>query len=300
MLQIASGKLFTREPEHRNELRSVLYSNLRLGRETIQTAAGKILPTDIQSGPQAIVYEMLELIEKTGQGRGVLVSHTIKPYLTDFAAVVSFGFNVTCTTDPILTARLISGERGPVVQSPPSKMIRRVFDPEVWCGNGSEQERFVSFVRDLMGLERVSFLAAMRAIRTFVTGMHRMADDVTLAYTLLVASLESLAQGFDGHRTTWEDYDERKRNIVDEALSDAPDQSKEKLRQALLDIEHTSLARRFQSFVIETLQPSFFREEAQGAVGPIGRSELPGALRQAYSLRSRYIHNWRSCRGVFS
>jgi hypothetical protein len=33
MLQINSGKLFTREPEHRNELRGILYTNLRFGHD---------------------------------------------------------------------------------------------------------------------------------------------------------------------------------------------------------------------------------------------------------------------------
>ena len=46
MLQIASGKLFAKEPAQRNELRGVLYTNLQLyGREPIETAAGWLLPT---------------------------------------------------------------------------------------------------------------------------------------------------------------------------------------------------------------------------------------------------------------
>ena len=38
------------------------------------------------------------------------------------------------------------------------------------------------------------------------------------------------------------------------------------------------------------LKPSFFREEASGQENPIGRSDLPGALKRAYDLRSRHIH----------
>ena len=41
--------------------------------------------------------------------------------------------------------------------------------------------------------------------------MHRLADDLELAYTLFVASIESLAQQFDAFQPGWDDYDEAKR-----------------------------------------------------------------------------------------
>ena len=58
MLQIASGKLFTNEPAQRNELRGVVYTNLQLyGREPIETATGRLLPSAPQS-TRALVFEL--------------------------------------------------------------------------------------------------------------------------------------------------------------------------------------------------------------------------------------------------
>ena len=45
MLQIASGRLFREKPGHRNELRVVLYTNLRMYNQVIETAAGRLLYT---------------------------------------------------------------------------------------------------------------------------------------------------------------------------------------------------------------------------------------------------------------
>lgn len=291
MLQIISGKLFTREPEHRNELRSILYTNLRVVREKpIETAAGRLMPVNTLHHSRAVVYEVTELIEAQPRGPGVLVSHGAEPYSRDFATIVSFALNVTCTPDPNLAERLTSGHRGVAVFNAPSKLVRRVFDAEVWCQD-ADATRLTDFVAQLIGLERRSYLAAMRAMRTYVTGLHRLADDLELAYTLLVASVESLAQGFDGHRATWADYDEAKRSVIDNALQGADGRLAEKVRLALLQIEHVSLARRFRDFTLAHLHPTFFRQEADGQLSPVGRAELTGALQEAYRLRSKYVHN---------
>ncbi|MCK1611491.1 MULTISPECIES: hypothetical protein [unclassified Bradyrhizobium] len=92
-----------------------------------------------------------------------------------------------------------------------------------------------------------------------------MADDLNLAYTLFVTSIESLAQGFDGHVAEWSDYDSRKRNKIDEALKDASDEVAGGVRDGVLSNEHVALARRFRDFAMAHVAPSFFREEAAGA-----------------------------------
>ena len=288
MLQIASGKLFQSKPERRNELRGVLYTNLFLPGKPIETDAGRLLPVS-SLHDKTLVYEFTELIESP-PGVGVVASHGVEPYLNDFAAIVSFALDVTCTSEPELTSRLITGRRGPTVNVPPRKYIRRVFDDQVWC-HDEDSGRLIAIVRELIGLRRKSYLAAMRAIRTYVTGLHRVADDLELAYTLLVASVESLAQGFDGHRGKWEDYDEKKRRAIDKALAKANDETAKAVRNAVLKIEHVSLARRFRDFTLAHLKPSYFREEAAGLDKPVGRTELPDALHEAYRLRSKYVHN---------
>jgi hypothetical protein len=289
MLQIASGKLFTGKPAQSNELRGVVYTNLQLyGRETIETAAGRLLPTSNLSDSKTAVYELTELIEDPPVPGGV-ASHGVDPYLSDFAAIVSFALNVTCTADSELTRRLTGGQHNSVATVPPANLVRRVFDGRVWCQD-EDAERLVKVVEDLIGLQRKNYLAAMRAIRNYVRGLHRLADDPELTYTLLVASLESLAQGFKAPMPDWEDYPEDKRRRIDDALGQADDQTKNQVRTTLLEIEHVALTRRFCDFVLDHIHPSYFRGDAAGLENPIGLSDLPGALKQAYDLRSKHVH----------
>ena len=293
MLQIASGKLFKRAPAHKNELRGFLFSNLHVvGERSVETAAGKLLPASTSSGRHGqLVYEFTEHIEEE-RSPGALVSHGIAPYIHDFATLVSFGLNATCTVSVDDAQRLTSRERSTKVGFMPSAFMPRTFDREVIVKD-EELQSFVKFVDDLIGLERKYFLGAMRAIRTYVVALHRLADDLELSYTLLVASIESLAASFDQFDPVWEDYDEAKRAKVDRALADADLNTARKVREVLLEMDKTALGRRFREFAKAHLQPSFFREEVDGVEGPVSRADLDQALRAAYQLRSGYIHQLR-------
>ena len=292
MLQIASGKLFSKEPGQRNELRGVVYTNLQIyGRKPIETAAGRLLPTSSLGITNTAVYELTELIEDP-IGDGAIASHSIDAYINDFADIVSFALNVTCTPDAEVTRRLTSGRHGSEATIPPGGLVRRVFDREVWCQD-DDAVCLVEVIKGLIGLQRKSYLAAMRAIRTYARGLRRLADDPELTYTLLVASVESLAQRFRGDHPEWEDYPEEKRLRIDRALAGADDKTSGLVKQALLGIEHVATRRQYVEFVRSHLNSSFFREEALGQENPIGRSHLPDALKQAYDLRSRHIHELR-------
>ena len=289
MLQIASGKLFARAPAQSNQLRGVLYTNLQFfGRDPIETVSGRLLPTSSLHDTKDVVYEMTEFIEDS-PAPGVMSSHGIDPYLNDFAAIVSFALNVTCTPDSALT-RQLAGSRGLLTRVEPRRLVSRMFDEQVWCPD-EDVVQLVRFTEDLIGLRRKSYLAAMRAIRNYVKGLHRITDDPELTYTMLVASIESLVQDFHGDFPQWEDYAEDKRRRIDYALEEADDQTSERVRKAILEIEHVAMTRRFCEFALGQLQASYFREEAVGQINPIGRADLRGALRQAYNLRSKHIHN---------
>jgi hypothetical protein len=290
MLQINSGKLYPNGVRRTNELRGVLYSNLFLMRMEdgpIVTKAGRLLQAEATNLPRPLVYEVTEQFEDDTVAAGVLISHGVQPYLQDFAAVVSFVLRVTCTPDADLCARLLSEKRSLGVRTPPVKLVRRVFDKEVWF-HKEDDELLKAFVADLIALKRKSFLAVMRAIRTYVTGLHRVADDLELAYTLLVASLESLAQDFDGHEAQWSDYDQARRHRIDKALAHADAETAGRVRGAILKGEHVALGRRFREFVLAHLPDSHFLEG--GRAGAPGRLDLRDALKEAYDLRSQYVH----------
>ena len=293
MLQISTGKFFTNEA-YETLRRAIYYTNYRIFRdERIETQAGALQPVSGVHGLGALTCEIIERIEKIpgGPHSGEIIATSGDTLINDFAAIVSFALNVTCTTDLELARRLVASER-PCLGADlvPQKYIPRVFDRTVdWLPGDAEQIQ--RFVMDLMALERKSYEGAMRAIRRYVIGAHRISDDVNLAYALLVMSMESLAQKFDGFEPAWDDYDQRKRRRIDEALAETTEATVDKVRTAVLTNEHVAIARRFREFALAHVGPSFFREEAEKAIGPISRPDLSIALRQAYSIRSRYVHH---------
>ena len=220
---------------------------------------------------------------------GVLVSRGVHPYLSDFAVVTAFGLNAVCTPDPDLQRRLLVGPPSPTTGVMPKKFVSTTFSERVPCAQ-PRAEQFAAFVDQLMGLRRKAFLDAMRAIRTYVTGLYRLGDDLNAAYTLLLSSLEPLLRHLNVKEPTWEDYPENKRLPVDHALRNADEGTHRDVQRALLELDKNAIGRRLRLFVDVHLDASYFRSEASGTVSPIGRSGLRRRLGYAYALRSSYLH----------
>lgn len=111
MLQINTGKLYEHGVGRTNHLTGVLYSNARLPSERpIVTAAGTLKSTGFGTADMALVYELEERIEAQKDGPGVLVSHTVAPFLDDFASVASFGLEAIVSRDAD-SARYLTGGR---------------------------------------------------------------------------------------------------------------------------------------------------------------------------------------------
>ena len=294
MLQISTGKFFKGEA-HETPRRATYYTNYRILRqdELIKTQAGSLQSVIGAHGLGALTCEIIERIEKMPGGpySGEVIATGGDTLINDFAAIVSFALNVTCTADLELARRLVANERPSLgMNLVPQKYVPRMFDRAVdWQpGDAEDLQRFVS---DLMALERKSYEGAMRAIRRYVIGAHRISDDVNLAYALFVMSIESLAQKFDGFEPAWDDYDQNKRQRIDEALGETSEPVANKVRACVLANEHVAIARRFREFALAHVGPDFFREEAQTAVNAVSRPDLSIALKQAYSIRSSYVHH---------
>jgi hypothetical protein len=299
MLQIATGRLFTRGIARTNRLRGTIYTNaiFPYDMEHIELATGRLLPpSPVKHTVSAVAYEFLEHMEleegeNVGEFRpGILVSSSAAPYVLDFATVCSFALNCICSPDVELVRRLTGSQPSVSTGQTPSKFISEIYAADTYCS--PEKIAFLQdFVHQIVRLPRVKFLGAMRAIRTYVVAVHRVADDLELAYTLFVASVESLVQDFDGHQSDWESIDERKRVAMDAALSEAEPAIANKVRQALIETEHASLGKRFRDFCIAHIDASYFRDEATKVQMPIARVQLTPCLREAYNLRSKYVHS---------
>ena len=298
VLQITTGKLFTRPVARENPLRGVLFTNLSI-HSTIAArfegaSFGRLLQTsELSRNPKTLVYEFTERIEANESGPEFLLSLGADPYLQDMATLLSFVLNCTCSPNIDLVRRLTSGERGIATGESPGKFISRVFARGIYV-ESHEVANAVKFIEQMLGVRRKTYLSMMRAIRTYVTGIHRVADDLELAYTLMVAAGESLAQDFDGHTSSWDSIAEQKRVAIDNALAGAGEELADCVRDAIVASEHTLLARRFQGFVIDNVASEYFLGPFEKDTNPLARSDLAEVLSNAYQARSQYVHQLKA------
>lgn len=294
MLQISTGKFFNTADTHDTIHRGVLYSNFHmLPDDCITTRAGTLSPAARWGDIETLVCEVIER-QPDIWAAGAILSIGPDAFINDFAAVSSFFLERLLTPDHDLAMRLLIAQRPPLgISKLPRQYVSRIFDMSLPYDRQAD-ERLSNFITDLLKLERKSFSGALRAIRRYVTAMHRLADDLDLAYSLFVAAIESLAQEFDGFNSLWDDYDQTKRRPVDTALEHAPPEIALAVRDAILSTEHVALNRRFREFSLAHIGPRFFRHEVEGRVAPAGKSDLNVALKNAYQVRSGYIHTLKS------
>jgi len=186
MLQISTGKFFETAEFYETVHRGVLYTNLFMLRdEGIDTPAGKILPVTRWGDVEAVTCEVIERQPKYGPNLtpGLLISVGPDTFIHDFAAIASFALEATLTPDHDLAMRLLAAQRPPLgIRALPKQYVAKVFDmPQTYGGTAGNQLSL--FVKDLLSLQRRYYVGVTRAIRRYVTAMHRIADDLDLAYS---------------------------------------------------------------------------------------------------------------------
>ena len=291
MIQILTGKFFTSASLHVTPQRGILHTNYDL-HEAIGTAVGTLEPVDDVHGqrPHHLVFEFEQRMEATRPDGSPepIMGVGVDQILVDMAAIVSFELEVTCSPNPDIVARLARPTSGPR-SSAPASFVPRVFDPDVrW--RPPDGPRLAAFVDALVGLERDRFEKVMRAVRRYVTALRRLDDDPGMAYALLVAAVESLAQRYDDHQTTWADLPEDRRNPIDAALTGVNASVADGVRDAILAREHVALGRRFEAFVVDHIPSSYARADAVDRIGPAPLDLIGPAVRRAYGLRSSAVH----------
>jgi len=292
MLQIASGMYFRPVPLHETVHRTILYTNAhRLEHDAVELPIARLLFSTSLTHVSSVTVEVVDRLE-SGRPDGqpeIMIETGGRELVADVATVLAFALNVTCSTDVDLVRRLVPENLSERPGAAPSSILRRTFDPRVLLTAGDLASAH-DFCTRLLALRRGEFEAAVRAIRRVVDATVLIADDPSLAYTLFVAALESLAKATPALPTTWDAFDGRKRKLFDAACGGLTDEQTVRVRAAALEADQLSLARKFQAFTLGHIAPSYYRAEAASAPRPISATALPHALAFAYNMRSRNVH----------
>jgi len=291
VLQIVTGMYFRDVELNETVHRAVLHTNAHfLPRDPVALPVGELRPSTDWSPVTTVTVEVIERLEavRPNGERDFLVATGGGEIVRDLAAVLSFALNATFDPDGDLVRRLIAPGRTDRGKGP-ADVLRRTFDAGVLIKDGGVED-LRAFMAALLALRRTEYEKAIRAIRQVVRACGRAADDPTLAYTMLVAALESLSGDTTAGPADWQAFDRDKRGLIDGALQGVPVHDAARIRQALLDAEALGAGRRLEAFVADHVSPSYYRQEAAGATRPIRAPDLRRALRRAYGIRSRNVH----------
>ena len=285
MLQIISGKFFKSTDRHIHEAKGITYSNYSWVRP-IETCVATLEPVDLSSQVSPYVISYVEQIEKGG----ILVGTDGSEIVQQFQLLCIFGLNAFFDIDRTkVEINCRENPRSSADHYLPSRFISRFFEPEIH-GQKAEIEAFIKFVDKVIGLPRKKYLGVISCLNNFSHALHVLNYNIDLAYSMLVYSLESLSQSFDDFEPTWEDYDPKIRNKLDSNFSKIDSGIAENIRNILLESSNLRLQKRFIDFITDNLHDSFFTDEAINIKNSLRPSELKQVLKNAYGIRSGYVH----------
>jgi hypothetical protein len=293
MLQIVTGMYFRPGVRLNSTVhRAVLYTNRGFLRgDEIELPVGKLLPSTGFPRVSTVTVSVTEHLEaELPDGRDdILIATSGTELIDDLADVLSFALNAVFSRDHDLVHRLVPASPADR-RSSVSKQLRGTFD-QLLIVTDAEIEGVHGFMTTLLALQRPEFEATMKAIRRIVRAWQKVADDPTIAYTDIVAALESLSAMDQAIPVpTWQNVDGRKRKLIDTALEGSDESTAGKVRQAVIEAEYAGARMRFIEFILANVSPAFYREEATDAIRPIRGADLRRAVDLAYDIRSRNVH----------
>lgn len=106
-------------------------------------------------------------------------------------------------------------------------------------------------------MNRENYITILNCIVAYNISISLLNEDVSLAYSVLVYCLESLAQNYDAYIPVWEDYKEDKRNALEKVFKTMNSEDVEKIKQILVKDEHLRLSKRFCLFVENNVGKNF-------------------------------------------
>lgn len=296
MLQIISKKFFKSEDLIETECKGILYSNFSWIKP-IHTCVAALEPVEPYMSPiTSYVMSYTNCIEKDPPQSTVQINRIGDAEIVEqFRLLCIFGLRAYFHTyrDSVeLNCRKLP--RSPGDKSVPSHFVPRLLDYQL-TGKRDEIERFMMFVDKVIGLPRKKYLSVVTSLRGFAHALEILNRNLDLAYSLLVYSLESLGGSFDEFTIAWDDYDPPIRDKLDKYLrKDSIDERiSNDIRNILLQATNLRLAKRFVEFATKHVSDSFFTDEATDTRSAVRRSELEEVLKNAYHMRSRFVHELR-------
>lgn len=293
MLQIISGKFFGNKDIHEHKGRGILYSNYSWF-NTIETEIASLEPADLHGDAKGYVLSYVNRLE-SDEGKGFSLVRTGDPEIVQqFKILCSFGLNAYFDHDKAnvqLNCREKSGGIGD--DTVPAQFVPRFFKKQI-DGNLAEIDYFKQLVKQVIGLKREDYKNVITCLGNYSDALEVVNFNLDLAYTMLIYSLEALSKKYNHYTPSWQDYDQRLKKELEAHFASLDNEKVQGIKDTLIKSAHLKLQQNFIDFICKNISDSFFEEESFAVTSALKKSELKRALRNAYILRSGYVHELRT------
>jgi len=290
MLQICNGNFFFTDKFYETTQRAPLYTNIIIPDQGFDFCIGKALPTSRFLSITTIIFEVIEKqpSEHPDGDASVFISTLGGDIMRDLSYVFSFFFKGVCTTSYPLAERLLRNDKIPGSWKKAGEYVSNYFKNPQYATQ-EQIDDFCIFINKLINSPREKYEKSIKAISQFVVAINRIADDLDASYTLFVASIESLSQDMAEGDTDWPDVATSKRQSLDKILNKLEHSTANLIRNEIVKHEHLALSRKFVLASVNSLGKDFFNSEGKD-YKTCGKSAIQIAIKNAYNLRSKYVH----------
>ncbi len=286
MLQIITGKFYNSEDRHHNNCNGIFYSNASF-RGMYDIDHVKIVSVEAFGNitPYIVMYD--NQLERSNNGFSIAKIGD-EEILRQLKNVLSFALNAVFDEDKSTVERICRKKESGKQRNPvPSEFINVTLDMSKDISD-TEIKLCRNFFEHLLALNRDDYINILNCIIAYNASIRLLDEDISLAYSMLVFCLESLAQSYDLYIPVWDDYNEDKKNALEKVFKTINVATAEKIKEILVRDEHLKLSKRFQMFVDKYIGDKFFSYSEKRRI--VGKEEFWIALANAYNIRSKYAH----------
>lgn len=286
MLQIITGKFYNSEDRYHNDCKGILYSNVSF-RGIYDIGHVKIEAAESLGNIDTYIVMYDNQLQKSHSGFE-LVKVGDEEILRQLKNILSFAIDAVFDEDKSTVERICrKKESGRGKYPVPSEFINKTLDISKNVSD-VEIKACEAFMEHLLALKREDYNNILNCIVAYNASVRLLGEDISLAYSMLVYCLESLAQSYDSYTPIWDDYKEDKKNALEKVFKTIDEETVEKIKGILVKDEHLKLSKRFQKFVVGHIGEEFFNYREKRKI--VGKEEFLVALVNAYNIRSKYAH----------
>ncbi len=272
----------------------VVYSNILIT-ENINTSIFSVEPIDMYKTINTYLVKFENKLEKQKGSPAQIVSMGKDEIINDIIACMSLFFMGVFTTDKNYLHNLIIniGNEKDTRESS-QKLVPYIFDKNKFESINEENiDEFIKFIDKIILLKRSDYKKVIEVIRQFYKVLLLINVNIDLAYSTLVAGIESLASEFDNYETHWQDIDGNLRKDIEDILEEIEAEKSILIKQAIIKNTHSKLKHRYCKYCENIIDDDYFTEYIINKSNSAKKSDLICAIKNSYDTRSKYVHTFK-------